>query len=111
MRNYEVLKTDVLVIGGGGAGADVINMEMTLYYPAAFAWPEPVRGVLFQYETILAKNMLDFRLVNKKGKEFIPDGPLLVWDTLMRLMFTEVEEGRESKHSGCKYQLSNFRNV
>jgi len=85
---------------GYEAGADVIDMEMALYYPAAFAWPESVRGVLLQYETILAKNMLDFRLVNKKGKEFLPDGPLPVRDILMRLMFNEVEEGRGSKHNG-----------
>jgi succinate dehydrogenase/fumarate reductase flavoprotein subunit len=84
---------------GYAAGADVIDMEMALYYPAAFAWPESVRGVLLQYETILAKEKLDFRLVNNEGKQFLPEGPLPVRDTLMRAMFTEVEEGRGTEHN------------
>jgi len=84
---------------GYHAGADVIDMEMALYYPAAFAYPESVRGVLIQYETLLAKEKLDFRLVNTAGKEFLPEGPLPVRDTLMRLMFTEIEEGRGTEHN------------
>ena len=84
---------------GYAAGADVIDMEMALYYPVAFAWPESVRGVLLQYETILAKEKLDFRLVNNEDKQFLPEGPLPVRDILMRSMFTEVEEGRGTEHN------------
>ena len=83
---------------GYAAGADVIDMEMALYYPVTFAWPEAVRGVLLQYETLLAKEKLDFRLVNNEGKQFLPEGPLPVRDTLMRMMFAEVEEGRGTEH-------------
>ena len=85
---------------GFQAGADVIDMEMALYYPTAFVNPMGVKGVLLQYETLLAKDKLDFRLVNAHGKEFIPEGPLPVRDILMRLMFTEVEEGRGTEHLG-----------
>lgn len=84
---------------GFQAGADLIDLEMALYYPAAFADPESVKGVLIQYETFLAKEKLDFRLVNNEGKEFLPEGPLPVRDTLMRLMFTEIEEGRGTEHN------------
>jgi succinate dehydrogenase/fumarate reductase flavoprotein subunit len=83
---------------GYAAGADVIDMEMALYYPVSFAWPQSVRGVLVQYETILAKDKLDFRLVNTEGKQFLAEGPLPVRDILMRAMFTEVEEGRGTEH-------------
>ena len=81
------------------AGADIIDMEMALYYPAAFAYPESLRGVLVQYETFLARDKLDFRLVNNEGNEFLPEGPLPVRDTLMRLIFTEIEEGRGTEHN------------
>ncbi len=84
---------------GYQAGADIIDMEMALYYPAAFAYPESVRGECIQYETFLAKDKLDFRLVNAEGKEFLPEGPLPVRDTLMRLIFTEIEEGRGTEHN------------
>jgi len=83
---------------GYAAGADVIDMEMALYYPVSFAWPESVRGVCLQYETILSKERLDFRLVNNEGKQFLTEGPLPVRDILMRAMFTEIEEGRGTEH-------------
>jgi succinate dehydrogenase/fumarate reductase flavoprotein subunit len=84
---------------GFQAGADVIDLEMALYYPAAFAYPESVKGVLIQYETFLAKDKLDFRLVNNRDEEFLPEGPLPVRDVLMRLMFTEIEEGRGTENN------------
>jgi len=84
---------------GFQAGADVIDMEMALYYPTAFVYPESVRGVTIQYETLLAQDKLDFRLINNAGKEFLPEGPLPVRDVLMRLMFTEIEQGRGTEHN------------
>jgi succinate dehydrogenase/fumarate reductase flavoprotein subunit len=80
------------------AGADVIDLEMSLYYPTVLAYPESVRGVMIDYETLLDREYLDFRLVNNKGNEFLPEGPLPVRDRLMRLMLTEIEEGRGTEH-------------
>jgi fumarate reductase (CoM/CoB) subunit A len=85
---------------GFQAGADLIDLEMQQYYPAVFAYPESVKGVLIQYETFLEKQYLDFRLVNKEGEEFLPEGPLPVRDTLMRLILREIEKGRGTEHSG-----------
>ncbi len=84
---------------GFQVGADAIDLEMALYYPSVFTYPESVKGVVIQYETFLEKQYLDFRLVNNDGKEFSPEGPLPVRDTLMRLMFTEIEEGRGTEHN------------
>jgi len=81
------------------AGADTIDMEMALYYPVVFAYPESVKGVLIQYETFLSPERLDFRLVNNEGKEFLPKGSLPVRDALMRLIFNEIEEGRGTEHN------------
>jgi fumarate reductase (CoM/CoB) subunit A len=84
---------------GFEAGADIIDLEMALYYPTVFAHPESVKGVLVQYETFLEKDYLDFKLTNSKGKEFLPEGPLPVRDVLMRAIFTEIEEGRGTEHN------------
>ena len=81
------------------AGADVIDLEMTQYYPGAFAYPDSVKGTIIQYETFLGKQYFDFRLVNNEGKEFL-QGPLPGRDVLMRAMYTEIEEGRGTEHGG-----------
>ncbi len=80
------------------AGADVIDLEMALYYPTVFAYPDSVKGVLIQYETFLEPMYLDYKLLNNQGKEFLPEGPLPVRDVLMRAMFKEIEEGRGTTH-------------
>jgi fumarate reductase (CoM/CoB) subunit A len=80
------------------AGADVIDLEMTMYYPGVFAYPESLKGLLVQYETILGKQYFDFRLVNNLGEEFLK-GPLPGRDVLMRAIYAEIEEGRGTEHN------------
>jgi fumarate reductase (CoM/CoB) subunit A len=80
------------------AGADIIDLEMTLYYPGVFAYPESLKGILIQYETILGKQYFDFRLVNNLGEEFLK-GPLPGRDVLMRAIYAEIEEGRGTEHN------------
>ena len=80
------------------AGADIIDLEMTQYYPGVFAYPESLKGVAIQYETFLGKQYFDFRLVNNRGEEFLK-GPLPGRDVLMRAMYTEIEEGRGTEHN------------
>jgi succinate dehydrogenase/fumarate reductase flavoprotein subunit len=84
---------------GFQAGADLIDLEMALYYPAVFAYPESVKGVLIEYETFLDKQYLDFRLLNNAEKEFLPEGPLPARDTLVKLMIKEIQEGRGTDHN------------
>lgn len=82
-----------------GVGADIIDSEMTQYYPGVFAYPESLKGVDIQYETFLEKRYFDFKLLNKEGKEFLPEGPLPGRDVLMRAIFTEIEQGRGTEHN------------
>jgi succinate dehydrogenase/fumarate reductase flavoprotein subunit len=84
---------------GFQSGADVIDLEMSQYYPTVFAYPESLKGVVVEYETFLERRYLDFRLVNNEGKELLPEGPLPARDTLMRLIFMEIEEGRGTEHN------------
>lgn len=81
------------------SGGDVIDLEMVQYYPTVFAHPESLKGILVQYETFLGRQYLDFRLVNNEGREFLPEGPLPGRDTLMRLILSEIEEGRGTEHN------------
>jgi succinate dehydrogenase/fumarate reductase flavoprotein subunit len=83
---------------GFQSGADLIDLEMAQYYPTVIAHPESLSGVLISYEVCLEPRYLDFRLVNNEGREFLPEGPLPVRDTLMRRMLTEIEEGRGTEH-------------
>lgn len=82
-----------------GVGADIIDFEMIQYYPGVFAYPESLKGVAIQYETFLEKRYFDFKLVNKEGKEFLPEGPLPGRDVLMRAIFTEIEQGRGTERN------------
>jgi fumarate reductase (CoM/CoB) subunit A len=63
------------------------------------AYPESVRGILIGYEALLAREYLDFKLVNNKGKEFLPEGPLPARDILMQSIFAEIERGGETIHN------------
>lgn len=80
------------------AGADIIDLEMTQYYPGVFAYPGSLKGVDIQYETFLGKQYFDFKLVNKNGEEFLK-GPLPGRDVLTRMMFNEIEQGRGTEHN------------
>ncbi len=81
------------------AGADIIDLEMTQYYPGAFMYPESLKGIIIQYETFLGEQYFDFKLINGLGEEFLK-GPLPGRDVLMRAMYTEIEEGRGTEHGG-----------
>lgn len=85
---------------GFDAGADLIDLEMVQYYPTVFAYPESLRGILVLYETLLEREHLDFSLVNNEEEEFLADGPIPARDTLTRLIFAEIEEGRGTEHNG-----------
>lgn len=85
---------------GFEGGADVIDLEMVQYYPTVFAYPDSLRGILVLYEALLDRERLDFRLVNNEGKEFLPEGPIPARDTLTRLIFAEIEDGRGTEHNG-----------
>jgi succinate dehydrogenase/fumarate reductase flavoprotein subunit len=81
------------------SGADIIDLEMVQYYPTVFAHPESIKGILVQYETFLEGHYLGFSMVNNDKREFLPKGPLPARDTLMRLMLSEIEEGRGTEHN------------
>ena len=89
------------------AGADLVDLEMMLFYPTGLCWPSEVEGTLVQYEGLLTEQYCDGRMLNGLGEPFLPQTKRLpVRDVMMKLMFREVEEGRGTPHGGVYLDLS-----
>jgi succinate dehydrogenase/fumarate reductase flavoprotein subunit len=88
------------------AGADLIDMEMMLFYPAGLCYPTEVEGTLVQYEGLLTDEYCHGRMINGLGDPFLPETDRLpVRDVMMKLMFREIEEGRGTQHGGVYIDL------
>jgi succinate dehydrogenase/fumarate reductase flavoprotein subunit len=88
------------------AGAELVDMEMVLYYPTVIVHPQELAGTLVQYEGLLRPTYVAGKLLNAEGEEFLPPGPLPVRDVLMRLMFDEIKEGRGTDHGGLYIDIT-----
>ncbi|MGE5542435.1 MAG: FAD-binding protein, partial [Bacillota bacterium] len=75
------------------AGADLVDMEMVLYYPTVAVAPQAIHGTELPGEMILRR--AGAKLVNSLGQEFLP-AEIPVRDKLSRLIFKEIAEGRGS---------------
>ena len=79
-------------------GADLIDMEMILFYPSVIIWPPSLKGAFVHYE-FLAESILDGNVYDKDGQSVLPS-PLPVRDQAMRLMDRAIREGRGGTHGG-----------
>ena len=88
------------------AGADLVDLEMMLFYPTGLCWPSEVEGTLVQYEGLLTEQYCHGLMLNGLGEPFLPRTERLpVRDIMMKLMFREVEEGRGTPHGGVYIDL------
>jgi len=88
------------------AGADLIDLEMMLYYPTGLCYPSEVEGTLVQYEGLLTDKYCAGVMLNGLREPFLPHTDRLpVRDVMMKLMFREVEEGRGTPHGGVYIDL------
>ena len=88
------------------AGADLIDMEMMLFYPAGLCYPDEVAGTLVQYEGLMTSKYCAGEMLNGKMEKFLPQTERLpVRDVMMKLMFKEIEEGRGTPHGGMYIDL------
>jgi fumarate reductase (CoM/CoB) subunit A len=87
------------------AGAQLIDLEMILYYPTVVV-SQAGRGILVQYETLLRDEYAGGQLLNSEGTNLIPDGKPPTRDVLMSLMFEEIENGRGGPNGGLFIDLS-----
>jgi succinate dehydrogenase/fumarate reductase flavoprotein subunit len=80
------------------AGAELVDMEMVLFYPSVIVWPPSVKGAFVHYE-FLAADVLDGNVYDKDDNAVLPK-PLPVRDEAMRLMEKAIRAGRGSAHGG-----------
>ena len=85
------------------AGAELVDMEMVLFYPTVIVWPPSLKGAFVHYE-FLDSGILDGNVYDKEG---IPvfSKPLPVRDEAMRLMQQAIHEGRGTPHEGLLWYV------
>jgi len=89
------------------AGAELVDLEMVLYYPGVVVHPPAARGWLVEYEYVLNPDILDGRALNGKGRPFVKGCPAR--DEFIRAILDEINKGTASPHSGYYIDLSQSR--
>jgi fumarate reductase (CoM/CoB) subunit A len=84
------------------AGADLIDLEMALFYPSVLLYPRWVHGILLPHG--LLSEQVKARFVNGNFDEFVPE-KLPTRDMLNSLIFKEVSSGRGTPHGGVYFDL------
>ena len=82
------------------AGAELVDMEMALYYPSCLKWPPEIRGTLVQHEGLVNPAYVGAPMLNGRGEPIIPADIPPVRDELMKIMVTEIREGRGTPNGG-----------
>jgi succinate dehydrogenase/fumarate reductase flavoprotein subunit len=91
------------VIHAYRAGAELVDMEMILFYPSVLVWPPSLQGAFVHYE-FLAESILDGNIYDKDGLAVLPK-PLPVRDEAMRLMEEAIRGGRGGPHGGLLWYV------
>jgi succinate dehydrogenase/fumarate reductase flavoprotein subunit len=85
------------------AGAQLVDMEMILFYPSVIIWPPSLKGAFVHYE-FLDPAILDGNVYDKEGRAVLPK-PLPVRDEAMQLMQQAIREGRGTAHGGLLWYV------
>lgn len=85
------------------AGANLVDMEMVLFYPSVVVWPPSLKGAFVHYE-FLATEVFDGNIYDRHGWPVLPK-PLPVRDEAMRLMEKAIRDGRGAEHSGLLWYV------
>lgn len=80
------------------AGAELVDMEMVLFYPSVIVWPPSLAGAFVHYE-FLAPDVLDGNVYDSAGEPVLPK-PLPRRDEAMRFLAQAIREGRGGPHGG-----------
>lgn len=87
------------------AGAELVDMEMILFYPSVVLWPVSLQGTFVHYE-FLDSDILDGNVYDKAGQAVLPK-PLPIRDQAMRLMAEAIQSGRGGLHNGLFWYVGN----
>ncbi|MBE2899931.1 fumarate reductase subunit A [Methanothermobacter thermautotrophicus] len=90
------------------AGADLIDMEQVQFHPTGMVYPESRRGILVT-EAVRGEGGI---LLNSEGERFMkrydPRGELATRDVVARAIYTEIMEGRGTRHGGVYLDVSHL---
>ncbi len=85
------------------AGAELVDLEMVLFYPSVLVWPPSLQGAFVHYE-FLAPDVLDGNIYDNAGRPVLPK-PLPVRDEAMRLLARAIKDGRGGPHGGLLWYV------
>ncbi len=85
------------------AGAELVDMEMVLFYPSVLVWPPSLEGAFVHYE-FLAPDVLDGNIYDNAGRPVLPK-PLPVRDEAMLLLARAIRDGRAGPHGGLLWYV------
>ena len=85
------------------AGAELVDMEMVLFYPSVIVWPPSLQGAFVHYE-FLAEDVLDGNVYDCEGRPVLPK-PLPVRDEAMRVMARAIQAGNGQAHGGLHWYV------
>lgn len=99
------------------AGAELIDMEMHQFFPTAYVYPEYVKGRIVRSSSLW---VLGLKLYNAKGERFMERYYIdyqrfrstpehVPRDMLSRAIYTEIIEGRGTKHGGVWYDATDIK--
>jgi len=80
------------------AGAELVDMEMVLFYPSVIVWPPSLKGAFVHYE-FLASDILDGNIYDNQGNPVLTK-PLPIRDQAMRIIAGAINAGRGGPHGG-----------
>jgi succinate dehydrogenase / fumarate reductase flavoprotein subunit len=89
------------------AGAELMDMEFVQFHPTGMVWPPGVQGLLVteavRGEGGILRNKLGERFMEKYDPKRME---LSTRDVVARSIYTEVKEGRGTKHGGAYLDIS-----
>ncbi len=86
------------------SGAELVDLEMVLFYPSVVIHPPSARGSFVHYEW-LEEWACDGEIRDSDGAPVLPK-PLPVRDVAMRTMWQAIQEGRGTRHGGLWWDVS-----
>ena len=85
------------------AGADLVDLEMLLFYPTVLIAPPCVRGVLVPHGLLIEQ--VQAKILNGRFEEFVP-GRIPTRDVMNSLIYREIANGRGTPNGGVYLDLT-----
>ena len=115
--SYKVTDMDTGATGDGyslalDAGAELLDMEFTQFFPTSFVHPESLQGIIVATSALWTLGLKLYNRENERfmARQFPSKGENLPRDILSRHIFMEMEAGRGTPHGGVWLDTSDVEN-